>query len=92
MTAAPEYPGVPPADERSPSQVAHEAAMQEVSDTLLNIEQAIRRTERARRAVALGGREPTIEVVLAATSAQLEAARRELFQSAYFSGDQQRLL
>lgn len=40
--------------ERSPDQVAREAALHEVEETLLNIEQAIKRADRARRAIPGG--------------------------------------
>lgn len=78
--------------ERTPAQVAQEAAMREVADTLLNIEQAIKRADRARRTVAVSGREPNVEVALSAAVDQLEQVRKDLFQGAYFGGDQQRLI
>jgi hypothetical protein len=78
--------------ERSPEQIAREAAMHEVEETLLNIEQAIRRADRGRKAIRTGGAERNLLLCLDAAIDQLEAARKELFQSAYFGGDQQRLL
>lgn len=82
----------PRTSERSPEQVAHEMALREVADVLLNVEQALKRAERAKRTIAVTGREPNLEVILAAAMAQLEATRKELFQSAYLGGDQQRLI
>lgn len=78
--------------ERSPEQVAHEAAMTEIAETLANIEQAIRRAERGRKAVAVLGRDRNAEMSLATAVEQLQATHRTLFQEGYFSGDQQRLV
>jgi soluble cytochrome b562 len=76
--------------ERSPEQIAHEAALHEVEETLLNIEQAIRRADRGRKAIPADER--NLRLCLDNVITQLEAARKELFQSAYFGGDQQRLI
>lgn len=78
--------------ERSPEQVRLEAAMREVSETLMNVEQALKRAKRGHRAVLLIGTERNAEVALARCVEALELTRKELFQSAYFSGDQQRLI
>jgi hypothetical protein len=78
--------------ERSPAQVAREAALHEVEETLLNIEQAIKRADRARRTIPAGGDEQNLKLCLDTAVEQLEAVRKELFQSAYFGGDQQRLI
>ena len=78
--------------ERSPDQVAREAALHEVEETLLNIEQAIKRADRGRKAIRGGGNEQNLKLCLDAAVEQLEAVRKELFQSAYFGGDQQRLI
>ena len=78
--------------ERSPEQIAREAAMHEVEETLLNIEQAIRRADRGRKAIRTGSNEQNLRLCLDAAVDQLEAVRKELFQSSYFGGDQQRLL
>ncbi|MFN2625342.1 MAG: hypothetical protein ABR520_04575 [Mycobacteriales bacterium] len=91
----PELPPVvdPRSDlERSPEQVAHEAVMTEVAETLLNVEQAIRRAERARRTVAVSGRDPNRELALTELVTRLEELRRNFFQATYFAADQQRLL
>ena len=81
-----------PNSERSPDQVAREAALHEVEATLLNIEEAIKRADRGRKAIHAGGNERNLRLCLDAAVEQLEAARKELFQSAYFGGDQQRLI
>jgi hypothetical protein len=78
--------------ERSPEQIARELALHEVEATLLNIEQAIRRADRGRKAIPAGGPEQNLRMCLDAAVEQLEAARKELFQGAYFGGDQQRLI
>lgn len=78
--------------ERSPEQVAHEAAMTEIAETLANVEQAIRRAERGRKAVAVLGRDRNAELALKIAVEQLQAVHRTLFQEGYFSGDQQRLI
>ncbi len=78
--------------ERSPEQVAHEDALHQVEQTLLNIEEAIRRADRARKTIPSGGSEQNFRLCLDAAVDQLEAVRKELFQGAYFGGDQQRLI
>jgi hypothetical protein len=78
--------------ERSPEQIAREAALHEVEETLLNIEHAIRRADRGRKAIPTEGAEQNLRLCLDSVVDQLEAVRKELFQSAYFGGDQQRLL
>lgn len=78
--------------QRSADQAAHEAAMAEVEETLLNIEQAIRRANRAYRAVASRGHSANIELALKGALDELEATRKALFQATYFAGDQQRLI
>lgn len=78
--------------ERSPEQVAREDALREVEETLLNIEQAIRRADRGRKAIPAGGGGRNLRLCLDAVVQQLEAVRKELFQSAYFGGEQQRLI
>jgi hypothetical protein len=78
--------------ERSPEQVAREAALHEVAETLLNIEQAIRRADRGRKAIPAEGAGHNLRLCLDSVVDQLEAVRKELFQSAYFGGEQQRLI
>lgn len=66
--------------------------MAEVAETLMNIERAQRRADRARRQVALLGRDASVEKAPAAALESLEHTHRTLFQDAYFGGDQQRLV
>ena len=78
--------------ERSPEEVAREQALHEVEQTLLNIEEAIRRADRGRKAISLDGNERNLRLALDRAVEQLEAIRKELFQSGYFGGHQQRLM
>jgi hypothetical protein len=80
------------AAERSPEEVAREQALHEVEQTLLNIEQAIRRADCGRRAISPDGNERNLRLALDRAVEQLEAIRKELFQSGYFGGQQQRLI
>ena len=79
-------------NERSVEQVAHESAMAEVAETLLNIEQAQRRADRAVKSVALLGRDRNTELALRAAARSLAEAHKALFEEAYLSGTQQRLV
>lgn len=78
--------------ERSPEQAASEAALHEVEETILNIEQAIRRADRGRKSIPADGASRNLRLCLDSAVAQLEAVRRELFQNAYFGRDQPRLI
>jgi len=78
--------------ERSPEQAAREAALHEVEETLLNIEQAIRRADRGRKSIHAEGDARNLRLCLDAVVDQLETVRKELFQSAYFGGEQRRLI
>jgi len=80
------------AAERSPEEVAREQALHEVEETLLNIEQAIRRADRGRQAISPDGSERNLRLALDHAVEQLEAIRKGLFQSGYFGGQQQRLI
>jgi len=94
-TARHEYrPVIEPSStpERSPEEVAREQAMHEVEQTLLNIEQAIRRADRGRKAISPDGNERNLRLALDQAVEQLEAVRKDLFQSGYFGGQQQRLM
>lgn len=78
--------------ERSAEEVAREHAMHEVEQTLLNIEQTIQRADRGRRTIPSDGGERNLRLALDRTIEQLEAVRKDLFQSGYFGGQQQRLI
>lgn len=66
--------------------------MAQVEETLLNIEQAIRRADRAYREVRARAGDANLEHALKDAMDQLEATRKALFQATYFAGDQQRLI
>lgn len=76
---------------RDPQQEAHEAAAMEVEATLLQVEQAIRRADKARRAARTAG-ERHFELALTDAIHELEQSRKRLFQATYVARDQQRLL
>jgi hypothetical protein len=78
--------------ERSSEEVAREQAMHELEQTLLNIEQTIQRADRGRRTISPDGNERNLRLALDRAIEQLEAVRKELFQSGYFGGHQQRLI
>ncbi|SCE78945.1 hypothetical protein GA0070558_106228 [Micromonospora haikouensis] len=77
--------------DHSPEQAAREAGLREVSEALLNIEQAIKRTERAKRAVSMTVGCDDLARMLDTAARNLEIARKDLFQGAYFSGDSPKL-
>lgn len=78
--------------ERTAQQEAHEAVMGEVSATLANIEQAIYRADKARKAISRSrGDHNNVLLALGSAIQQLEATRKELFQRTYFDGPQQQL-
>lgn len=74
----------------SADQESREEAMQEVADTLLNIEQAIRRATRGERHAQKLKQEGAASALQLA-AADLEAIRQRLFQAAFFSEDQNKL-
>lgn len=77
--------------ERSAEQAVREGALHEVEETLLNIEQAIRRADRGRKAISNDPATYNLKLSLDDAVTRLEAVRKELFQSTYFGGDNQRL-
>lgn len=81
-----------PEAQRTAQQAAHEKAMGEVSDVLLNVEHAAARAKRAHKAVQKGGGEPNLELALAEVVRDLDRLRRRLMQDTYFAGDTIRLL
>lgn len=79
------------AEVRSPKQYADEMSMGEISGTISGIEDAIRRADTARKNVSRMVDNPNLVIALNTAITQLEAIRKELFQSTYFGGDQQRM-
>lgn len=84
-----EQRGGPP---RTPEQVRHEDASAHLSDVMLNVEHALARARKARKAVAKSGNEENIELALADCVTELEKVRRRLMQDGYFGSDTIRLV
>jgi hypothetical protein len=78
--------------ERSRSDVAHERALHEDEQTLLNIEEAIRRAHCSSQAISPDGDERNLRLALDRTVEQAGPVRKELFQSGNFGRHQQRLI
>lgn len=74
--------------ERSEAQAAYEAALAEVEDTILNIESAIRRAERAESALPTENAFSSLSEALTATRRDLVAVRKRLQQAAYFAAEE----
>ncbi|GIJ26839.1 hypothetical protein Vqi01_20010 [Micromonospora qiuiae] len=77
--------------DQTPEQAARETGLREVSEALLNIEQAIKRTERAKRTVSMTVGCDDLARMLDTAARNLEIARKDLFQGAYFSADSPKL-
>ncbi len=77
--------------ERSPEQAAREAGLREVSDALLNIDQAIKRTQLAQRTAAMTVGCDDLARMLATAVRNLEVARKDLFQGTFFSANEPKL-
>lgn len=78
-------------NERSPQQVAREAALGEISDVLLNLEHTLSRAKKAlARVRKLGG--DHVEPALIEAIADLERTHKRLMQDTYYAGDSVRLL
>lgn len=77
---------------RSEQQVAHERAMTEVADVLLNVEHAIARAKKAAKRLGDAPEEHNAKLALGEALERLEAARRGLQKDAYFSNNELRLV
>ena len=77
---------------RSAEQVAHERAMAEVSDVLLNLEHTLARARKARKRLGLSAAEHNARLALDDAVGSLDDARKRLQKDAYFSGDELRLI
>ncbi|MDG4750174.1 hypothetical protein O7630_04390 [Micromonospora sp. WMMD718] len=77
--------------DQTPEDAAREAGLREVSEVLLNIEQAIRRTQRAERTVSMTVGCDDLARMLDTAARNLEIARKDLLQGAYFSADSPKL-
>lgn len=76
----------------SREQAEQEEALREVGATMLNIEQAIRRADQARKTIVRGTNEANFLRALDDAIAELEKTRRTLMQQTYFGQAQQRLI
>ncbi|HQV20567.1 MAG TPA: hypothetical protein PLC22_19910 [Gordonia sp. (in: high G+C Gram-positive bacteria)] len=78
----------PSHDPRSDAQAAHELAMSEVSDVLVNIEHTIARAKKAKRRIGDSAEAHNAQLALADTLRELQRVRSRLQKDAYFSGDE----
>lgn len=79
-------------DHRSAEQAAHERALGEVSDVMLNVDHTIARAKKAHARVVKAGGEDNVELALSAFVKDLERIRKRLVQDTYYAGDALRLL
>lgn len=84
--------GAPAHDPRSVTQAAHELAMSEVSDVLVNVEYAIARAKKAKKRLGDSAEEHNTQLALADALKNLERVRIRLQKDAYFGGDDLRLV
>lgn len=84
--------GTPTHDPRTASQAAHERAMSEVSDVLLNIEHALARAKKAKKRLGGSAEEHNADLALADAIRSLDQVRTRLQKDAYFGGDELRLV
>lgn len=82
----------PAHDPRTTEQVAHERAMNEVSDVLLNVEHAIARAKKAARRLGDSPQEHNAKLALADALVTMEGARTRLQKDTYFAGNELRLV
>lgn len=80
------------AGERSAEQAAHERALGEISDVLLNLEHTIARAKKAQTRVRKAGGDNNVELALADVVADLERSHKRLMQDTYYAGDSLRLI
>lgn len=79
-------------NERSPQQVAHENALGEISDVLLNLEHTIARAKKALIRVRKSGGDTNVELALVETLDDLQRTHKRLMQDTYYAGDSVRLI
>lgn len=84
--------GVPAHDPRPESQAAHERAMSEVSDVLVNVEYALTRAKKAKKRLGSTPEENNALLALGDAIKSLEQVRTRLQKDAYFSGNEMRLV
>lgn len=79
-------------NERSAKQIAHEQALGEISDVLLNLEHTISRAKKARTRVRKAGGDNNVELALVDAITDLERSHKRLMQDTYYAGDSLRLI
>lgn len=79
-------------NERSPEQVAHEHALSEISDVMLNLEHTITRAKKALIRVRKSGGDNNVELALIDLIADLDRNHKRLMQDTYYAGDSLRLI
>lgn len=77
---------------RSAEQAAHEGALGEISDVLLNLEHTLARAKKALVRVRKSGGDHNIELALTELIADLERNHKRFMQDTYYAGDSLRLL
>ncbi len=82
----------PAGEPRTSGQVAHERAMSEVSDVLLNVEHAIARARKARKRLGDAPEEHNARLALTDALESLETTRSRLQKDTYFGGNELRLV
>ncbi|MBX3089855.1 MAG: hypothetical protein KF772_04650 [Cryobacterium sp.] len=78
--------------QRSPQQIAHENALGEISDVLLNLEHTIDRSKKALARVRKAGGDSNVELALEEALADLQRVHKRLMQDTYYAGDSVRLI
>ncbi|GAA4851561.1 hypothetical protein ACFQ34_00245 [Pseudonocardia benzenivorans] len=84
--------GEAPNDPRSTDQIAHERAMAEVSDVLLNLEHTISRAKKSLKKLGDSPEEHNARLALRDALTSLEATRARLQKDTYFGGNELRLV
>lgn len=82
----------PAHDPRAKAQVAHERAMSEVSDVLVNVEHALARAKKAKKRLGSSTEENNAQLALGDAIKSLERVRTRLQKDTYFTGDELRLV
>lgn len=79
-------------DGRTEAEVAHEQALGEISDVMLNLEHTIARAKKALQRVRKGGGHNNVELALVDAIRDLERSHKRLMQDTYYAGDAVRLI
>lgn len=72
--------------------MAHETALGEISDVLLNLEHTLTRAKKALIRVRKSGGDNNIELALTELIADLERTHKRMMQDTYYAGDSLRLI